>query len=154
MRILHRLLSAVVALALWFPPLGVPLHVSAPYSLPEGRYRAGHRGIDLPVGAGGGAGEEVRSPAAGTVSFVGTVADRPVLSIRVDERTVFSLEPVESELRVGDAVGQGLIVGTIPDSDGAGGHCAAACLHLGVRVDGAYVNPLRFLRPRPVLLPW
>ena len=33
-------------------------------------------------------GAEVLAPASGTVSFAGTVVDRPVLSIRVDERTV------------------------------------------------------------------
>lgn len=132
--------------ALWHPPLGYPLRVSAAYSLPDGPYRAGHRGIDLPAVEG----LEVRIPATGTVSFVGTVVDRPLISVRVDDRTVLSLEPVTSELQEGDRVVRGEAIGTVA----SGGHCLAACLHLGVRVDGAYVNPMRFLRARPVLLPW
>ncbi len=111
-----------------------------------GRYAAGHRGIDLPSA---GVGLPVRSPVAGTVSFVGTVVDRPVVSVRVDLRTVVSLEPVASELQVGDVVGPGSALGTTA----TGGHCGVACVHLGVRVDGEYVNPLRYFRAKPVLLP-
>lgn len=131
---------------LWLPPLGRPLRVSAAYALPNGLYNAGHRGIDLTAASGA----IVRSPATGIVSFIGTVVDRPVVSIRVDAHTVLSLEPVSSELHAGDAVARGAELGAVD----AGGHCAAACLHIGARVDGAYVNPLRFLRARPVLLPW
>jgi len=131
---------------LWHPPLGHPLRVAVAYALPDGPYRAGHRGIDLPAAEG----LEVRAPATGTVSFVGTVVDRPLISIRVDDRTLLSLEPVASELQEGDRVVRGEEIGAVA----SGGHCLAACLHLGVRVDGAYVNPMRFLRARPVLLPW
>lgn len=131
---------------LWEPPLGHPLRIAEAYSLPNGPYRAGHRGVDLPAEPGAA----VRAPASGTVSFVGTVVDRPVVSIRVDARTIVSLEPVSSGLREGEAVGRGERIGEVA----SGGHCGDGCLHLGVRVDGAYVNPLRFLRPRPVLLPW
>jgi hypothetical protein len=28
------------------------------------------------------------------------------------------------------------------------------CIHLGVRVDGDYVNPLRYFLGRPRLVPW
>lgn len=131
---------------LWAPPLGSPLRILAGYSLPDGPYRAGHRGVDLPASRG----DEVRSPAAGSVTFVGVVVDRPVLSILVEAGTVVSLEPVESLLAEGEPVGRNQPLGTV----GAGGHCDGACLHVGVRVEGRYVNPLRFLRPRPVLLPW
>lgn len=131
---------------LWEPPLGHPLRIAEAYSLPNGPYRAGHRGVDLPAEPGAA----VRAPASGTVSFVGTVVDRPVVSIRVDARTVVSLEPVSSGLSEGEAVGRAERIGEVA----SGGHCGGGCLHLGVRVDGAYVNPLRFLRPRPVLLPW
>jgi len=153
MRILRLLVSlALVALptaprarTLWEPPLD-PLRVAAVYELPDGPYRAGHRGIDLSAQRG----TPVRAPGAGTVSFSGRVVDRPVLSIRLDARTVVSFEPLSSELSEGDTVQRGDVIGVIA----AGGHCGGTCLHLGVRVDGAYVNPLRFLRARPVLLPW
>ena len=51
---------------------------------------------------------------------------------------------------VGEAVARGQPVGIVAE----GGHCDGGCLHLGTRVDGAYVNPMRFLRPRPELEPW
>lgn len=137
---------------LWDPPLGHPLRISETYSLPNGPYRAGHRGIDLPATVG----DPVRAPVTGTVSFVGKVVDRPVLSIRIDEHTTVSFEPVTSDLSEGDPVFRGGVFGSVgarETTDGAE-HCATACLHLGVRVDGEYVNPLRFLRSKPVLLPW
>ena len=61
-----------------------------------------------------------------------------------------SFEPVASELQAGDAVARGQPLGTVT----AGGHCRTECLHLGARVDDAYVNPMRFFRGRPVLVPW
>ena len=134
----------------WLPPLGPPLRVSEPYRPPPSPYGAGHRGIDLPAEAG----QKVRSPAAGTVSFVGKVVDREVISVRVDARTVYSLEPVDQDeaggLSTGDAVGRGDALGTV----GEGGHCDGGCVHLGVRVDDTYVNPMRYFLGKPVLLPW
>ena len=130
---------------LWVPPLGAALRIARPFDLSHGPYAAGHRGVDVPAEPG----TPVRSPVAGTVSFVGVVADRAVVSIRVDARTIVSLEPIASHLTVGDAVAPGDPIGAVS----VGGHCAAACLHLGVRVDDQYVNPMRFLRARPVLLP-
>jgi murein DD-endopeptidase MepM/ murein hydrolase activator NlpD len=131
--------------ALWVPPIGGPLEVSGPYRAPPHRYGSGHRGIDLAARPG----EAVIAPAAGTVSFSGAVVDRGVLSIRVDDRTVDTLEPVRSALSVGEAVASGAVVGEAA----SGGHCLAECVHLGVRVEGEYVNPLRYLLQRPVLLP-
>lgn len=130
----------------WSPPLVRPLEVSGPFRAPEHEYGPGHRGIDMPASPG----EAIVAPASGTVSFAGRVADRELVSIRVDARTILSLEPVTSGLVRGDAVDQGSPLGTVS----SGGHCAAGCVHLGVRVDGAYVNPLRFYLERPVLLPW
>lgn len=137
--------SGMLAADLWVPPLGGPLEVSGPYRAPPHRYGSGHRGIDLTARPG----DVLVAPAAGTVSYAGTVVDRGVLSIRVDERTVYTLEPVSSPLVVGDAVAAGAVIGEAA----SGGHCLAECVHLGVRVDGEYVNPLRYLLRRPVLLP-
>lgn len=146
--------ASPAAAELWEPPLGRPLLVSEPFRAPPHRYGAGHRGIDLPAASG----QPVLAPADGTVSFVGRVADRDVVTIRVDERTAVSFEPVEPPARgglsKGDAVARGQTIGMI----GLGGHCDGACLHLGVRVDGEegeeYVDPMRFFLARPVLLPW
>ncbi|MBK0420372.1 M23 family metallopeptidase [Leucobacter sp. CSA1] len=130
----------------WAPPLGRPLVLAAPFRAPPHPYGSGHRGIDLPARAGA----VIAAPATGSVSFSGTVADRGVISIRVDGRTVLSMEPVETELSAGDVVVRGQPVGEVS----AGGHCGDECLHLGVRVDGEYVNPMRYFLRRPMLLPW
>lgn len=134
----------------WLPPLGPPLRISGPYLAPPGPYASGHRGIDLPAQPGA----LVVAPVAGTVSFVGMVADRGVLSIRVDDRTVVSLEPIvavdPATAAEGDTVERGEQIGVVA----TGGHCLAECMHLGVRVDGAYVHPRRYFFDQPILLPW
>lgn len=140
------LLLSVSSAAIWLPPLGDSLQVIKHYDLTHGPYAAGHRGIDLPAAET----QRVFAPVAGVVTFSGTVVDRPLLSIRVDSETLLSLEPVLSELKPGDPVARGQPLGTVA----MGGHCASECLHLGVRVNERYVNPLRFFRGRPVLVPW
>ena len=130
----------------WAPPLGRPISVVGPYRAPPHKYGAGHRGIDLPALPG----EVLLAPIAATVSFAGPVAGRGVISLRVDERTVVSIEPVAAGHAAGVAVGRGQQIGTVA----SGGHCGSECIHLGVRVDDEYVNPMRFFANRPVLLPW
>ncbi|QIM16779.1 M23 family metallopeptidase [Leucobacter insecticola] len=130
----------------WVPPLSGRFTVSGPYLAPPHPYASGHRGIDFPASPGFTA----RSPAAGTVTFAGTVVDRGVVSVQVDEHTVFSLEPITSSLRAGDTVRAGEVLGTVS----SGGHCYDECIHLGVRVDGEYVNPLRYFYGRAVLVAW
>lgn len=131
---------------LWSPPLGSSLEVAKGFDLPLGPYRAGHRGIDLVASVQ----QTVFAPAAGVVSFVGTVVDRPLISVRVGEHTVYSIEPVESGLAVGDVVSRFDVLGSVAE----GGHCSYGCVHLGVRVAGEYVNSMRFFWPKPQLLPW
>ena len=74
-----------------------------------------------------------------------------MLSIDHGDGVVSSIEPVVSAVRAGASVGRGDPVGAV----GTGGHCDAACVHLGVRVHGEYVSPMLFLGgvPRAVLLP-
>jgi len=119
-----------------------------PYEQPEFKWSPGHRGIDL----GGTSPQEVTAPASGRVSFRGTVVDRPVISIDHGDGHVSSFEPVSSELKVGDVVTLGQVIGTIAD----GGHCSQRCVHWGVRLNGEYVDPMLFIvdtRPS-ILLPW
>ncbi|GAB2570076.1 M23 family metallopeptidase [Leucobacter ruminantium] len=130
----------------WAPPLGRALEVSGPYRAPVHDYASGHRGIDLPAVPG----EAVLAPVSGTVSFAGPVVDRGVVSIRLDTDTVVSIEPVAAEVATGASVRRGERIGAVS----SGGHCLAECVHVGVRVEGAYVNPMRFFANRPVLLPW
>jgi murein DD-endopeptidase MepM/ murein hydrolase activator NlpD len=107
------------------------------YLAPPTPYGAGHRGIDIraPEGA------SVLAPADGVVHFAGFVVDRPVLSLEHAGGVLSSFEPVTTTLRAGDVVHRGEVIGTL-----LAGHCArSACLHLGARIDGEYVNPLVFL---------
>ena len=130
----------------WSWPVAPPHPLARPYLAPPTPYAAGHRGIDIRAWAG----SPITAPDGGTVHFVGVVVDRPVLSITHDGGVLSSFEPVSSALSAGDPVVRGEVIGTLLD-----GHCSTPCLHLGARVDGAYVNPLLFLGgvPWSVLLP-
>ena len=132
----------------WVWPLDGPHTVTRPYLPPVSQYGRGHRGVDLAAPAGA----VVRAPADGVVHFVGFVVDRPVISLRHADGALSSFEPVESDLARGDRVEAGDVIGTL-----LSGHCEreAPCLHLGVRILGQYVSPLKYLGgiPRSVLLP-
>lgn len=119
----------------------LPERLLVPYRASADPYSAGHRGADLAAAPG----QAVLSPLAGHISFVGVVAGRPVTVIIAGARRL-SLEPVSSALRVGEAVVVGQVLGRV----GIGGHCSGRCVHVGLRVNGAYVDPLP---SRPHLLP-
>jgi murein DD-endopeptidase MepM/ murein hydrolase activator NlpD len=84
------------------------------------------------------------------VHFAGVVVDRPVLSIEHPGGLISSYEPVETSLVGGESVAGGDTIGTV-----VSGHCSALCLHFGVRLNGDYVSPMRFLGgiPWSVLIP-
>lgn len=131
----------------WQWPLAPRPRVLRGFDPPPKPWLTGHRGVDLDFAAG----TQVVSPAAGTVSFVGVVVDRRVITIDHGGGLRSSFEPVDSTLVAGSTVAAGQVIGTaIP------GHCPAAqCLHWGVREGEDYVNPLQFvldLRPS-ILLP-
>ncbi len=148
--VLTLLLSAAAVAAtlppVWLWPVDGPHVVVRPYLAPASPYGRGHRGIDLAASEGAA----VRAPAAGVVHFAGFVVDRPVISIRHEDGVLSSFEPVESDLEQGAAVEAGDVIGTL-----IAGHCADACLHVGARIHGQYVSPLRYLGdiPRSVLIP-
>jgi murein DD-endopeptidase MepM/ murein hydrolase activator NlpD len=136
----------------WEWPLR-PAPVVRGFEAPPTPYAAGHRGIDLAAIAGAA----VTAPAAGTVRFVGVVADRPVVTLDHGGGVLSSYEPVSADvsppsaLTVGATIRAGESIGVVA----TGGHCDARCLHVGVRIDGAYVSPLLFFDrvPRAILLP-
>jgi murein DD-endopeptidase MepM/ murein hydrolase activator NlpD len=103
-------------------------------------------------------GQGVFAPAHATVSFVGLVVDRPVLSLSHNGQVVSSYEPVCSSLTVGEQVAAGQLVAEVcePEQDYVP-HCSdKLCLHFSVRRNGEYLSPLWFtgdLSPS-VLLPW
>jgi murein DD-endopeptidase MepM/ murein hydrolase activator NlpD len=115
---------------------------------PAKPWLSGHRGVDLEAATFDAL---VTTPASGTVSFVGVVVDRPVITIDHGNGLRSSFEPVESALVKGAHVVEGETLGHILPA-----HCGALpCVHWGVRRGEDYVNPLAFvtdLRPS-ILLP-
>jgi murein DD-endopeptidase MepM/ murein hydrolase activator NlpD len=109
---------------------------------------SGHRGVDLEATHDG---VPVTAPESGTVSFVGLVVDRPVITIDHGNGLRSSFEPVQSSLATGDVVAKEQAIGTLLP-----GHCGAlSCVHWGVRHGEDYLNPVGFvldLRPS-ILLP-
>ncbi|TLM85285.1 M23 family metallopeptidase [Pseudarthrobacter sp. NamE5] len=132
----------------WQWPLAPRPQVLRDFDPPPKPWLSGHRGVDLGAVSDG---VQVASPEAGTVSFVGVVVDRPVITVDHGNGLRSSFEPVESTLAAGSPVAAGQAIGTI-----VAGHCpAASCVHWGVRRGDDYVNPLQFvmdLRPS-ILLP-
>ncbi|WP_141390310.1 M23 family metallopeptidase [Cellulosimicrobium cellulans] len=140
----------------WVPPLDRTLEalgVLAPFDPPLQDWLPGHRGVDLAAAAG----EPVLAPAPGVVTFTGPVAGRDVVVVTHDDGLRTSLEPVTGSAPRGTRVAAGDVVGTVQGSDGepVASHCAATCVHWGVRRGQRYVDPLALLGERPpiVLLP-
>lgn len=119
-------------------PIVFPVRVVRGFTGPPQQWAAGHRGIDLDVDAG----VDVLAPAAGTVTFAGTVVDRGVVTIAHADGRRSSLEPVNPAVVVGQRVEAGGIIGTL---SGEGSHCTPACLHWGVREGLTYLDPITLL---------
>ena len=110
------------------------------FAKPADAWSAGHRGIDIQADPGA----EVRAPVAARVTFVGPVAGRGVIVMRTLEDGDVTLEPIEPAVLLGDVVNAGDIVGFV-----RGGHLGDNALHLGLRVEGEYVDPTPFLPLQP-----
>lgn len=139
--------STSAPLPLWIWPVAGVRDVANPYRAPAHEYGAGHRGIDMATARDGA----VLAPADGIVAFRGTVVDRPLLTIEHSGGYVSTFEPLDSQLAPGDLVAAGDRIGTVA----VGGHALPGTLHLGVRLNGAYLNPMILFGPVPraVLLP-
>jgi hypothetical protein len=159
---------------LWMPVAGA---VERGFDARSGPYGPGHRGIDIAASVG----NLVWAPATGRVVFAGPVAgtnwvsllvapgvlvtlgpplDPPVTAERVRRRAPvgrvgpghpFPVNPASAGAPPMGRVGPG---GSGPPT-GRGGLGGRATLHLSVRVNGVYVDPLAYLvdRPRPRLAP-
>lgn len=117
---------------MWVPPIEAAheTDVLTPFVPPDMPWSSAHRGIDVATSS-----TKVFAPAGGEVTFVGVVVDRPVISIRHNNGFVSSLEPVTSDLAIGDSVSQGQNVGELADESP---HCATQCVHWGVRKPDAW----------------
>jgi murein DD-endopeptidase MepM/ murein hydrolase activator NlpD len=137
---------AIPAPAVAAPPLptpaGWPLRgapvVQRGFAPPPLAWASGHRGVDLVAKPG----EAILAAASGTVTFAGSIAGKPVVSIdHGSVRTTY--EPVVSTLSVGERVALGQVIGVL----GSGGHCRG-CLHWGLREGRSYLDPLLLLGTR------
>jgi murein DD-endopeptidase MepM/ murein hydrolase activator NlpD len=118
-----------------------PVHgdVIRPFEEPANPYSAGHRGIDVaaPIGT------TIRAPAAGTVSFAGTVAGS--LFISIDHaggiRTSYSWVSAVS-VKKGAVLKAGGVIGRTGQ-----GHPGSERphLHFSARLNGTYIDPMLLL---------
>jgi murein DD-endopeptidase MepM/ murein hydrolase activator NlpD len=127
--------------ALWMPVTG-PLVRG--FDAPAGPYGPGHRGIDIAAPVG----ELVRAPTTGKVVFAGPVAGTTWVTLMAAPGVLVTLGPLLAPAVTATRVRSKAPVGRLGP-----GH--AATLHLSVRVDGVYVDPVAYLvdRPRPRLVP-
>jgi murein DD-endopeptidase MepM/ murein hydrolase activator NlpD len=130
----------------WSWPLAPKPEVLRAFDPPDKPWMSGHRGVDLRAAADAA---PVTAPESGTVSFVGVVVDRPVITIDHGNGLRSSFEPVESSLAAGAVLSKGDVLGRAQP-----GHCGAVpCIHWGVRQGDVYINPLSLVADlRPSIL--
>lgn len=135
-------------------------HMVRGFSVGPERWSRGHRGVDLASHEG----EIVRAAGPGTVSFAGTVVDRPLVVIDhgpsplvpPGEHLFTVYEPILPQVTAGQVVRQGQSLGTV-----VAGHrgCPGVCLHWGARWghghNVGYLNPWTLVGNLPLsLLRW
>lgn len=115
-------------------PVGGEQVVLDGFAPPAKDWGAGHRGVDLAAAEG----DQVRSVAAGRVSFAAGLAGRGVVVVQHGAvRTTY--EPVRATVQAGDQVSAGTPIGVLEPN----GHCDPTCLHLGLKRDAEYLDPLQ-----------
>ena len=142
--------------ALWMPVTGP---VVRGFDARVGPYGPGHRGIDIAAPVG----ELVRAPAAGRVVFAGPVAGVNWATLVVAPGVLVTLGPLLDRVVTATRVRSQAPVGLTGPGHTATREApgtpatptAPTALHMSVRVDGVYVDPLVYLvdRPRPRLVP-
>src|SRR5919201_2791107 len=140
------LLLAPAAGAWSWPASGAVLR---PFSLGTNAYAGGqHRGIDV----GGEAGEAVLAPREGRIAFAGSLPTNG-LSVTIETGDGYSVTLVHLgsiAVKRNSTIAEGSPVGTVGPSGES--EWPVPYVHLGVRVTSepnGYVDPLRFLPPRP-----
>ncbi|HEX6230216.1 MAG TPA: M23 family metallopeptidase [Actinomycetota bacterium] len=123
----------------WDWPVAGP--VVRTFDPPETPFGSGHRGIDIAVAIG----TPVLAPEAGTVAFAGKVGGELFVTLDHGGGLTSTYSWLSALLvRRGDVVPRGA-----PIARTGLGHPGSVVpqLHLGVRRDGAYLDPLDFLGP-------
>lgn len=127
------------AATLWPVPGAVIEEFDPPY--PD--WLPGHRGIDLAATID----EPIRTPRAGVVQFVGSVAGTDIVVIGHGTLSATYL-PAVTDLPEGAPVSAGQVIARMA----AGTHCSRPCLHWGARANGRYVDPRLLLGTYEVVL--
>lgn len=143
MRSLKVILAGLLAVALWtalpaparaksgVPPVAGPLVRG--FDPPGQKWLAGHRGVDLLAAVG----SPVVAVRAGTVSYVGAIAGRGIVTVsHGDTRTTY--QPVEASVAMGDQISAGEQLGTLAEGHACDG---GTCLHLGWLRGSTYLDP-------------
>ena len=116
--------------------------VLTPAAIPEKNWESGHRGVDLRAQPG----DSVFASRGGTVHFAGLVAGTPVISVLHADGLRTTYEPVRTELKKGETVRRGQVIGHLVDSATLGEHARKKPgLSWGARVGDTYVDPLTLL---------
>lgn len=141
---------AIVALVCWtaapaasaptawlIPPVDGP--IVRRFEAPATSWGPGHRGVDYSVPTG----TAVRAVADGTVTFAGNVAGIEAVTIAHDGGVASTYTDLSSvSVAVGDVVEQGYWIGVAGEA-----HHGIGGMHLGIKVDGEYVDPEMLLGP-------
>lgn len=114
--------------------------VAEVFELPEERYGAGHRGIDISATRG----TAVRAAAAGRVTFSGPVGGGLAVTI-AHEAGLETTYSILDEVHVG--AGEPVAAGTWIGRVGAAHPGGEGDLHFGVKSEGSYVDPRLYLAP-------
>ena len=164
--ILPLLGSVPSAVASDQPRWGLPLPGVSPRAIistfdpPTSPFGSGHRGVDFPASQG----QRVTAVGSGIVSFAGSIAGKPVISIQLSRsvdgsgspvRTTY--EPVTPLVNTGDFVFVGMVIGHVDFASNNAGHCRGTCLHLGLKgmeePTPRYLNPEILWRSNALLQP-
>jgi murein DD-endopeptidase MepM/ murein hydrolase activator NlpD len=139
--------SAQAAAGGWRWPLpGVPVLVRG-FDPPPAPWAPGHRGVDLR----GRAGEAVLAAGPGTVGFAGLLAGRGVVTVHHGSGLETTYEPVAPEVRAGQRVDVGAVLGRLQPGHGSCG-AGYVCLHWGLRRGEVYLDPLSLVEQQHIRL--
>lgn len=93
-------------------PAAAEALVTRPLDIPEKDWLPGHRVVDLRAAPGA----DVLASLGGRVSFVGTVAGTPVVTIRHRDGVHTTYEPVHAEVSKGESVSRGQRIGRLANA--------------------------------------
>jgi murein DD-endopeptidase MepM/ murein hydrolase activator NlpD len=133
----------------WVWPIS-PAHITKPFEKPPQNWLPGHRGVDLAASEE----QDILAPQDGVVKLVQKIANTPIVVIDHQNGLRSTFQPASSDLKVGDPVKKGDVVGKVDAKDDfAQTHCTLEhCIHWGVKKGDDYINPAALVNCCPVVL--